>query len=159
MNVLLYIYLDFFRFQQKRDKKRQSGSEGGRELKFSPINLKVLEILGENSAVVTGLPVAESSTQFEQLSSASQLSSAAFPALPIEERCVKRRRVSQSCEKTNEINELKKKSLEVDILLKEAKIAKLLAETEVLGLKKEKLLFENAKMKKEEAERSFYQLP
>jgi hypothetical protein len=50
---------------EKRDKKlKQTGSSGGKEMIYSSIEQRVLDILGENGALVEGLKSTESSAQF-----------------------------------------------------------------------------------------------
>jgi hypothetical protein len=64
---------------EKRDKKlKKTGSSGGKEMAYSDIEHRVLDILGEKGALVEGLKASESSAQFGIPKAAS--SCASFPS-------------------------------------------------------------------------------
>lgn len=79
MLIILHIYLCnafIIIFQSKRDAMQRTGNGGGREKQYTAINLKVLAILGEESPLVKGTDVSESTNQFKNVPQSSQIFSA-----------------------------------------------------------------------------------
>jgi hypothetical protein len=67
---------------EKRDKKlKQTGSSGGKEMIYSSVEQRVLDILGENGALVEGLKSSESSAQFDISKTGSSSSLSTFTGM------------------------------------------------------------------------------
>lgn len=125
-------------------------------MQYTSVDLKVLELLGENSAVVSGLPVKESGTQFMSLLLNNEDDDTTIPKSDVDQSLISLDSIQPTCTsstnsakfvsntpvahcKSNSVTDckkilfdLKKRNLELDIEIKEIKKRKLALEVEQL---------------------------